>query len=86
MRPLVESIHSLRLTHVDDHGYDRLPSHGPAVAVRDRLLFQRWWYTPAKVDSRRYFKQGEVFPQIVKSDYGDTFWIWDRDQTPRTLI
>jgi len=38
MRPLVESIHSLRLTHVDDHGHDRLPSHGPAVAVRDRLL------------------------------------------------
>lgn len=45
-----------------------------------------WWYTPAKVDSRRYFKQGEVFPQIVNSDYGDTFWIWDRDQTPRSLI
>ncbi|WP_448134974.1 PoNe immunity protein domain-containing protein [Stenotrophomonas rhizophila] len=45
-----------------------------------------WWYTPAKVDSRRYFKQGEVFPQIVNSDYGDTFWIWDRDQAPRTLI
>lgn len=38
MRPLVESIHSLRLTHVDDHGHDRLSSHGPAVAVRDRLL------------------------------------------------
>jgi len=43
-------------------------------------------YTPAKVDSRRCFKQAEVFPQIVNSDYGDTFWIWDRDQTPRTLI
>ncbi|MFT4247071.1 MAG: hypothetical protein QM581_03405 [Pseudomonas sp.] len=40
-----------------------------------------WWYTPAKADSRRYFKQGEVFPKIEGSDYGDTFWLWSQDQT-----
>lgn len=40
-----------------------------------------WWYTPAKLGSRRYFRQGEVFPRIEDSDYGDTFWLWSQDQT-----
>lgn len=35
-----------------------------------------WWYTPARFDSRRYFKEGEVFPVIEGSDYGSTFWQW----------
>lgn len=56
------------------------------VPADEAVLRGGGWYTPAKVDSRRCFKQGEVFPQIMNSDYGDTFWIWDRDQTPRTLI
>lgn len=56
------------------------------VATDEPVPRSGWWYTPAKIDSRRYFKQGDVFPTIMNSDYGDTFWIWDRDQTPRTLI
>jgi hypothetical protein len=56
------------------------------VPADEAVLRGGGWYTPAKVDSRRCFKQGEVFPQIVNSDYGDTFWIWDRDQTLGTLI
>ncbi|WP_218569870.1 hypothetical protein [Pseudomonas sp. Hp2] len=40
-----------------------------------------WWYTPAKLGSCRYFRQGEVFPRIEDSDYGDTFWLWSQDQT-----
>jgi len=39
-----------------------------------------WWYTPAKADSRRHFKQGEVLPKIEGSDYGDTFWLWSPEQ------
>ena len=40
-----------------------------------------WWYTPAKIDSRRLFKEGDVFPTIERSDYGETLWIWSPDQT-----
>lgn len=39
-----------------------------------------WWYTPAKSDSRRYFKQGESFPNVEDSEYGDTFWLWSPNQ------
>lgn len=41
-----------------------------------------YWFTPAKADSRRRFRAGEVFPKIEGSDYGDTFWLWSPDQTP----
>jgi hypothetical protein len=70
--------HAAGVTAREEATPDRVPGDEPVPR-------SGWWYTPAKVDSRRYFKQGEVFPQIVNSDYGDTFWIWDRDQAPRTL-
>ena len=35
--------------------------------------------TPAKVDSRRVFKQGEVMPDL-DSNYGATIWQWEIDQ------
>lgn len=38
-----------------------------------------WWFTPAKTESRRYFKQGEIMPDM-KSDYGMTIWLWDTSQ------
>lgn len=41
-----------------------------------------WWHTPAKAGSRRLFKEGEVFPKIEGSDYGDTFWLWSSEQSP----
>jgi hypothetical protein len=44
-----------------------------------------WWFTPSKADSRRYFKQGEVFPIVEGSEYGATFWQWDIDQTQPKL-
>ena len=43
-----------------------------------------WWFTPAKQDSRRYFKQGETMPD-VGSDYGITFWQWSQDQSAPKL-
>lgn len=38
-----------------------------------------WWFTPAKADSRHYFRQGEVMPALG-GDYGDTYWQWSPDQ------
>jgi hypothetical protein len=35
-----------------------------------------WWFTPAKQDSRRYFKQGEIMPDM-KSEAWATIWQWD---------
>ena len=43
-----------------------------------------WWFTPAKADSRRYFKQGETMPD-VGGDYGATFWQWSPDQSAPSL-
>lgn len=37
-----------------------------------------YWFTPAQVGSRRYFKQGDVMPE-VDGDYGAT--IWQRDES-----
>ena len=57
---------------------DRVPAGQPVPRTG-------WWYTPAQVGSRRYLRQGEVFPTIETTGYGATFWIWDRDQTPPSL-
>jgi Domain of unknown function (DUF1911) len=38
-----------------------------------------FWLTPAKTDSRRHFKAGEVMPS-VGGDYGVTIWQWDEQQ------
>ena len=40
-----------------------------------------WWYTPAQVGSRQHFKQGDVFPSIEGSDYGETFWLLSPGQS-----
>ena len=33
-----------------------------------------WWFTPAQLDSRRYFDKGEIMPVIKHSSFGDTNW------------
>ena len=38
-----------------------------------------WWFTPAKLDSRRHSKQGEAMPDL-KSDWGSVIWQWDTRQ------
>lgn len=43
-----------------------------------------WWFSPAKADSRRYFKQGDTMPSLG-GDYGDTYWQWSPDQSAPTL-
>lgn len=43
-----------------------------------------WWFTPAKANSRQFFKQGTVMPS-VGGDYGLTFWQWAPDQSAPKL-
>lgn len=43
-----------------------------------------FWFTPARLGSRRYFKSDEVMPD-VGGDYGVTIWQWDQNQDPPKL-
>jgi hypothetical protein len=43
-----------------------------------------FWFTPAKVGSRKYFKVGDVMPE-VGGDYGSTIWQMDTNQEPPKL-
>jgi len=38
-----------------------------------------YYFTPAKTNSRRHFKQGEPMPSLG-GDYGVTIWQWDEQQ------
>jgi len=38
-----------------------------------------YYFTPARLDSRRWFAHGEAFPD-VESSYGKTIWQWDTRQ------
>lgn len=38
-----------------------------------------YWFTVAKENSRQYFNQGDVFPE-VQSDWGDVFWQFDGEK------
>ncbi|CBJ34551.1 PoNe immunity protein domain-containing protein [Ralstonia solanacearum] len=58
-----------RVDSVPDNRSPRTPAGQPCPK-------EGWWFTPAVAGSRRFFKQGEVMPE-VKSDYGSTFWQWD---------
>ena len=39
-----------------------------------------YWFTPAKADSRRFFKQGDLMPCFNDSDWGDTLWYWSGEE------
>ena len=34
------------------------------------------WFSPAKQDSARYFKVGEVMQVFDRTEYGQTIWQW----------
>jgi Domain of unknown function (DUF1911)/Domain of unknown function (DUF1910) len=38
-----------------------------------------FWFTPARLDSRRHFEQRQPMPE-VGGDYGATIWQWDEQQ------
>ncbi|PJJ96073.1 hypothetical protein CO611_09120 [Lysobacteraceae bacterium NML03-0222] len=51
------------------------------IAASNPVPRSGWWFTPAKANSRRYFKEGDVFPDFPNNDYGHVFWQWSPDQT-----
>lgn len=58
---------------------------GADVAIRLRCEAghpcprEGFWVTPAKGDSRRYFRAGDQMPDL-RTDYGATIWQWDEQQ------
>jgi Domain of unknown function (DUF1911) len=59
------------LSEEDDSGNVRLRALAGETCPREGF-----WLTPAKTNSRRHFKQGELMPD-VGGDYGVTIWQWD---------
>lgn len=61
-------------TDQQSQGHARLRVQGGDPCPREG-----WWSTPAKLDSRRHFHQGEPMPRFP-SDWGDVIWQWDEQQ------
>ncbi|WP_117310671.1 hypothetical protein [Stenotrophomonas sp. G4] len=80
VEPVPDEFEDIDGSYIGTGRQDRRPDR---VAAGKPVPVAGWWYTPAQ-GSRRYFKQGDVFPTI-NSDWGDTFWIWAQDQTPPTM-
>ncbi|WP_179999198.1 Imm72 family immunity protein [Acinetobacter sp. YH12239] len=38
-----------------------------------------YWYTTAKLNSRQYFKKGDIFPDF-ESDWGEVYWQFDGEE------
>ena len=49
------------------------------VAAGEKCPTAGYYFTPARIDSRRWFEQGETMPEF-KQDYGATIWQWDQSQ------
>jgi hypothetical protein len=54
-------------------------STGLRVEGRQPCPREGFWFTPARIDSRRHFRHGELMPE-VGGDYGVTIWQWDDTQ------
>ena len=72
------------IERVSDTGVPSTPSLTDAVRLRCAANHpcpkEGWWFTPAKADSRRHFKQGETMPDLG-SAWGSTIWQWDENQS-----
>jgi hypothetical protein len=59
----------------------------PALIANKRLRVEGgqpcpqagYWFTPAKIGSRRHFNEGESMP-VFDSNFGSTIWQWDSNQ------
>ena len=49
------------------------------VKAGEKCPQQGYWFTVAEENSRQYFKQGDIFPD-VKSDWGDVYWQFDSEE------
>ena len=59
------------------------PDQSTSIAQRyesgDSCKIKGFYFTPASLESRRYFKAGETFPDM-NSTFGKTIWQWDERQ------
>ena len=49
------------------------------VAAGGKCPYAGYWFTVAKVHSRQYFKEGDIFPDF-ESDWGDVYWQFDGEE------
>jgi hypothetical protein len=67
------------------HKPDDTWAKAPAAPTRQRCEGgqpcprEGFWFTPAKLGSRRRFQHGETMP-VFSTDYGTTIWQWDDSQ------
>ncbi|GAB3551309.1 hypothetical protein GCM10027343_35460 [Noviherbaspirillum agri] len=70
-----------RVADTSDHPAQSLL--GPSMALRAEggqpCPQTGYWFTPAKLNSRRYFNEREIMPAF-QVDYGATIWQWDSNQ------
>ena len=57
-----------------DNVVERIKIKGGGICVKTG-----YWTTPAQPDSRQYFNQGEVFPDL-SSDWGKIYWQFDGEE------
>lgn len=63
-----------RFDHDDDISTpSRIESNQPCTK-------EGYWFTPAKPNSRRHFKLGELMPKFDNSNWGDTIWYWSGEE------
>jgi len=62
-----------------------MPLPPPRMGSSEKCPHTGWWFSPAHHNSRRYFREGAIFPKF-ESDYGYTFWIWSPDQSIPSLL
>ena len=60
------------------------PLHPPRKSSGEPCPQAGWWFSSASVHSRRYFRDGAIFPRL-EGDYGYTFWLWSPDQSNPSL-
>jgi Domain of unknown function (DUF1911) len=63
------------LSEEDEKGQVRLRCEGGQPCPQ-----AGFWSTPAKANSRRSFKAGELMPEFKESTWGATVWYWDSAQ------
>lgn len=50
-----------------------------AIRAGEKCPQTGYWFTVAKENSRQYFKEGEILPDI-QSDWGDVYWYFDGEK------
>jgi len=63
----------------DEDAIQAASARPPSTHAGQPCPREGWWFTPAKIGSRRHFKQGEPMPDF-KSDWGSVIWQWDEQR------